>query len=71
MEKTSPKASFSLKGTTADHRMDEKRSDNNQKNALKSKYILGSWGKIHEGLVDPEIDYLSNVRTLCAGVILG
>ena len=53
MEKTSPKASFSLKGTTADHRMDEKRSDNNQKNALKTKYILGSWGKIHEGLVDP------------------
>ena len=35
MENTSPKASFSLKGTTAFHKIDEKRSDNNQKNALK------------------------------------
>ena len=37
MEKTRPKANFCFKGTTADHKIDEKSNDNNQKNALKIK----------------------------------
>ena len=37
MEKTRPKASFCFKGTTADHKIDEKSNDNNQKKALKIK----------------------------------
>ena len=44
MEKTRPKASFCFKGTTADHKIEEKSNDNNQKKALKikqKKYIHG------------------------------
>ena len=37
MEKTRPKASFCFKGTTADHKIEEKSNDNNQKKALKIK----------------------------------
>ena len=45
MEKTRPKASFCFKGTTADHKIEEKSNDNNQKKALKIKqnikYMVG------------------------------
>ena len=40
MEKTRPKASFCFKGTTADHKIEEKSNDNNQKNALKIKQTI-------------------------------